>query len=361
MPDTPEPLKGRGTADNPDNRFETLVFRPDPEWHQFQWDAEEDPPAPQTRLLRDPSRKILAYNTSPDVGFSVSLNPYRGCEHGCSYCYARPTHEWLGFSSGLDFETKILVKDKAPELLAKALAAASWKPQGIFLSGVTDAFQPVERQLQLTRGCLQVLADYRNPVAIVTKNALVTRDIDLLAQLAQHRAALVCLSVTTLNAELVRRLEPRASTPVRRLAAIRRLAEAGIPTGIMVAPIIPGLTDHEIPAILQAAAEAGAQFAGHTLVRLPYSVGDLFRQWLDDHYPDRTHKVLNRIRAVRNGKLNDARWKSRMQGEGGLAEAIHRLFAIISRKVGLGGPFPALSTAAFQRPGQPSQLSLFSA
>ena len=246
MHDKHTPLKGRGTADNPDNRFETLVLRADPEWQDCQLDAEEDQPAPQTQLLRDPSRKILTSNTSPDVGFTVSLNPYRGCEHGCIYCYARPTHEWLGFSSGLDFETKILVKDKAPELLARALAAVSWKPQGIFLSGVTDAFQPVERRLELTRGCLRVLAEYRNPIAIVTKNALVTRDIDLLAQLAQHQAVLVCLSVTTLNAELARRLEPRASTPPRRLAAIRRLTEAGIPTGVMVAPIIPGLTDHEI-------------------------------------------------------------------------------------------------------------------
>lgn len=356
MDDKHKPLKGRGTADNPDNRFETLSYRPDPD---IQCEAEEDQPAPQTRLLRDPSRKILTYNDSPDVGFSVSVNPYRGCEHGCIYCYARPTHEWLGFSSGLDFETKILVKDRAPELLATALASRSWKPQGIFLSGVTDAFQPVERQLQLTRGCLRVLADYRNPVAIVTKNALVTRDIDLLLQLAQHQAALVCLSVTTLDADLARRLEPRASTPVRRLAAIRALAEAGIPTGVMVAPIIPGLTDHEIPAILNAAAQAGAQFAGHTVVRLPYSVSDLFSQWLDDHYPDRKNKILNRIRAIRNGKLNDARWKSRMRGEGVFAESIHSLFAVASRKAGFGAPFPTLSTAAFRQPGQPSQLSLF--
>ena len=218
-------LKGRGTPRNPTNRFETIAYEPDP--------ADPDMPAvgPKTRLLRNPSRTILSYNTSPDVGFRVSLNPYRGCEHGCIYCYARPTHEWLGFSAGLDFETNLLVKQDAPQLLDKALAAPSWQPQPIFFSGITDAYQPVERQLELTRGCLKVLAAYHNPVCIVTKSALVTRDCDLLTELAEDRAAWVGVSLTTLNAELARRLEPRASTPARRLAAITALAEAGIPVG----------------------------------------------------------------------------------------------------------------------------------
>ena len=350
-------LKGRGTPHNPTNRFETIAYQPDPDMP----DADPDQPGPKTRLLRDPSRTILSYNTSPDVGFRVSLNPYRGCEHGCVYCYARPTHEWLGFSAGLDFETKLMVKQDAPHLLDKALAAPAWQPQPIFFSGITDAYQPVERQLELTRGCLRVLAAYHNPVCIVTKSALVTRDCDLLAQLAEDRAAWVAVSLTTLKAELARHLEPRASTPARRLAAIAALAEAGIPVGVMIAPIIPGLTDHEIPALLKAAAQAGARFAGHTIVRLPYGVAELFSQWLEDYYPERKNKVLNRIRSMRQGKLNDARWKIRMRGEGVLAESIHDLFAAMSRKAGLDRPFPQLSTAAFRRPGQTHQLALFTA
>ena len=281
-------LKGRGTPRNPANRFETISYQPDPDTP----DSAPDLPGPKTRLLRDPSRTILSYNTSPDVGFRVSLNPYRGCEHGCIYCYARPTHEWLGLSAGLDFETTLLVKHDAPQLLDKALAAASWQPQPIFFSGITDAYQPVERRLEMTRGCLKVLAAYRNPVSIVTKSGLVSRDRDLLAQLAEDRAALVCVSLTTLDAEVARRLEPRASTPARRLAAIAALAEAGIPVGVMIAPIIPGLTEHEIPALLTAAAQAGAQFAGHTIVRLPYGVAELFGQWLEDHYPERKKRRL---------------------------------------------------------------------
>ena len=353
-------LKGRGTPRNPTSRFETISYQPDPADPDTPNSA-PDLPGPKTRLLRDPSRTILSYNTSPDVGFRVSLNPYRGCEHGCIYCYARPTHEWLGLSAGLDFETTLLVKHDAPQLLAKALAAPSWQPQPIFFSGVTDAYQPVERRLELTRGCLRVLAAYRNPVSIVTKSALVSRDRDLLAQLAEDRAALVCLSLTTLSAELARRLEPRASTPTRRLAAITALAEAGIPVGVMIAPIIPGLTDHEIPALLTAAAQAGAQFAGRTIVRLPYGVAELFGQWLEDHYPERKNAVLNRIRSIRRGKLNDARWKTRMRGEGVVAESIHGLFSVMSRKAGLNRPFPQLSSAAFRRPDQTCQLSLFTA
>src|SRR5713101_5248365 len=302
-------LKGRGTSDNPSNRFEAISYSPDPEvWGQ------EGIPQPATQLLRDPARTILSYNESPDVGFTVSLNPYRGCEHGCIYCYARPTHEWLGFSAGLDFETRILVKEEAPRLLQEALASPSWQPQVIALSGVTDPYQPVERQLRLTRRCLEVLAAWRNPVAVVTKNALVARDSDLFAELAQVNAAAVFISITTLDSQLARVMEPRASTPSRRLTAIDCLAQAGVPVGVMVAPVIPGLTDHEVSAILQAAAQAGAQFAGHTIVRLPHSVSDLFTQWLEAHYPERKNKVLNRIRALRLGTLNDPRWHTRMRG-----------------------------------------------
>ncbi len=276
-------------------------------------------------------------------------------------CYARPTHEWLGFSAGLDFETKILVKEHAQQLLRAALTAPRWRPQVIALSGVTDPYQPIERQLRLTRSCLEVLAEFRNPLAIVTKNALVTRDSDLLVQLARYNAVAVIISITTLDPQLARRMEPRASSPAKRIEAMRQLAQARVPVGVNVAPIIPGLTDTETPAILEAAAQAGAQFAGHTLVRLPYGVSDLFSHWLDTHYPERKNKVLNKIRSVRQGKLNDARWHRRMQGEGVVAEAIHAMFVLTCRKVGLARKGPELSTASFRRPGEVAQLNLFSA
>jgi len=344
MPDKRLLFKGRGTAKNPPNRFERLSYDLDPEG------VTEDVPSPRTRLLRDPTRTILSYNDSPDVGFAVSVNPYRGCEHGCIYCYARPTHEWLGFSVGLDFETQILVKQDAPRLLHQALASPRWQPQAIALSGVTDPYQPVERHLRITRGCLEVLAAWRNPVAIVTKNALIMRDCDLLSQLAEVEAVAVFLSITTLDAQLARTMEPRASAPARRLEAIHVLARAGVPVGVMVAPVIPGLTDHEMPTILGAAARAGARFAGHTIVRLPHGVGDLFTDWLATHYPHHKNKVLNRIRAIRQGKLNDARWRIRMRGQGAFAESIHTLFALACHKVGLVTMGPQLSTAAFRRP-----------
>lgn len=353
----PSFVKGRGTADNPPNRFETLVYVSDPE--ESTSEESEQPPGPRMTLFRDPSRSIVTRNDSPDVGFTLSVNPYRGCEHGCTYCYARPTHEWLGFSAGLDFESKILVKDQAPVLLRAALASPQWQPQIIAMSGVTDPYQPIERRLRLTRGCLEVLAAFRNPVAIVTKNALITRDTDLLARLAESNAAAVIISITTLDAQLARRLEPRASAPEKRLDAIRALARAGIPVGVNVAPIIPGLTDMETPAILNAAARAGAQFAGHTIVRLPYGVGDLFVHWLATHYPERKEKVLNKIRSMRLGKLNDSRWSRRMRGEGALAEAIHHLFTLACRKAGLATSGPRLSIDAFRRSAETLQLSLF--
>lgn len=351
----PPQRKGRGTLENPPNRFEQIAYEPDP-------DVLNDPderPNPRTLLLRDPSRSILSHNESPDVGFSTSVNPYRGCEHGCTYCYARPTHEWLGFSAGLDFETKILVKEHAPQLLRATLASPRWQPQVVALSGVTDPYQPIERKLLLTRGCVEVLTEFRNPVAIVTKNALVARDVDLFVQLAQVQAVAIIVSVTTLNPQLAHRMEPRASAPQKRLDAIRTLAHAGVPVGVNVAPIIPGLTDSETPAILTAAAEAGAQFAGHTIVRLPYAVKDLFVNWLAEHYPDRKDKVLNRIRSIRHGKLNDARWHHRMKGEGLFAESIHAIFSLGCRKAGLATKGPQLSTAAFQRPHMDVQLELF--
>lgn len=346
------PIRGRGAAGNPANRFERISYVPDPEC------TDPEDPAPETQFLTDTSRSIIAYNDSPDVGFDASLNPYRGCEHGCIYCYARPTHEYLGFSAGLDFETKILVKEDAPDLLRGELASARWNPQVVAISGVTDPYQPVERRLMLTRRCLEVFLEFRNPVALVTKNYLVTRDLDLLAELARYDAASVTLSVTTLDGDLSRIMEPRTSHPNRRLAAVEALAQEGVPVGVLVAPVIPGLTDHEIPAILTAVARAGASFAGYTPVRLPHAVASLFEEWLTRHYPDKKEKVLNRIRAIRGGKLNDSRFGSRMQGEGIFAEQIAELFSLACRKAGLSEEGPDLSTAAFRRPSGP-QLPLF--
>ena len=340
----------RGAGSNPAGRFEKIAYVPDPE---------ADDPLPRTQFLKDSARSIIATNDSPDVGFSASINPYRGCEHGCVYCYARPTHEFLGFSAGLDFESKILVKEDAPRLLRDELASPRWKPQVLALSGVTDPYQPVEARLQLTRRCLEVLAEFRNPVVIITKNHRVTRDVDLLGALAGHRAAAVVVSITTLDPALAAALEPRTSVPSRRLAAIEALARAGIPAGVNVAPVIPGLTDHEMPAILKAAREAGAQFAGHTVLRLPYGVKDLFRQWLEQHFPDRAKKVLHRVEEVRGGRLNDPRFGSRMTGEGVYAEQVAALFDHARRKAGLAESSPELSTNAFRIPPGP-QLTLFS-
>ncbi len=312
------------------------------------WNPEDDP-LPRTVFLKDTTQTIIAYNDSPDIGFEASINPYRGCEHGCIYCYARPFHEYLGFSSGLDFETKIMVKENAPELLRKELAAKKWKPQVISMSGVTDCYQPVERKLKLTRRCLEVLAEFRNPVGIVTKNLLVTRDIDVLSELARHNAVAVFISLTTLDSELRSILEPRTSPPVARLRTIKQLADAGIPVGVMLAPMIPGLTDSEIPLLLKAASEAGARFAGYVALRLPFSVAPQFEQWLEKHYPDRKEKVLNQIRSLRGGKLYQADWGKRMSGDGIIADQMGKLFDVARRKYGLTGR-PELSTEAFRRP-----------
>jgi DNA repair photolyase len=348
----PQPIHGRGASHNPANRFERLHLEPDPE-------DENDPdrPARRTIYLRDFTRTIIAHNDSPDVGFESSINPYRGCEHGCIYCYARPTHEYLGFSAGIDFESRIMVKENAAQLLEDELSSPRWKPQTLVMSGVTDPYQPVERRLKITRACLEVLARFRNPIGIITKNQLVTRDLDLLGELATHGAAAVNISITSLDPKLQRVLEPRTSSPRARLDAISQLRTAGIPVGVMTAPIIPGLNDHELPAILEAATEAGARFAGYTVVRLPYAVAPLFERWLEEHFPDRKEKVLGRIRQLRGGeRLNDPRFKSRMRGEGIFAEQIRDLFIIGCKRAGMGER-PKLSAEAFRRPGE--QLALF--
>jgi DNA repair photolyase len=337
-----EAIHGRGASWNPQNRFETIEYVRDEE-------AEEQP-APNTLFLRDPTRTIIAHNDSPDVGFESSINPYRGCEHGCIYCFARPTHEYLGFSAGLEFESKILVKEDAPELLREELMSPRWKPHLIAISGVTDAYQPIERKLQITRRCLEVLAEFRNPTCIITKSHLVTRDIDVLQELAKYDAVSVNLSVTTLDPALANIMEPRASTPARRLEAVEALAKANIPIGVMVAPVIPAITDHEMPAILTAAANAGATSAGFVLLRLPWAVAPLFERWLDEHYPDRKQKVLNRVRFLRDGKLYDSRWGVRQRGEGIFAEQLDAIFDVTCRKLRLNEIDRDVSAASFRRP-----------
>ncbi len=500
----PGPIKGRGAAENPPNRFERLSYEDDPEAFD-----PEAPPQP-TQYFRDATKSIIATNQSPDVGFDASINPYRGCAHGCSYClgpdtpvlfadwvwrpigevevgdvligfdefpekgrtrkyrlsevrdvwwsrqqtvrlvtasgdvttteshrwlvrdrgwtcthnlergaalasphwgeagrrpgegeterddfalqprpieaaergavrdvvdittstgtffaaglathncFARPTHEYLGFSAGLDFETKIMVKDDAAALLRRELASPRWKPQTLGLSGVTDPYQPIEKKLAITRGCLEVLAEFRNPVAVITKNQLVTRDVDFLGELARHDAAAVFMSVTTLRPELQKVLEPRASPPAQRLRAIETLASAGVTVGVLVGPVIPALTDHELPAILDAARRAGAKFGSYVVLRLPYAVKDVFLRWLDDHAPERKEKILSRIRDLRDGKLNDASFGSRMRGAGAFADEIRELFRIGCRRAGMPNERPTLSVAAFRRAGG-EQLSL---
>jgi len=349
-------IHGRGASANPANRFEKLhldltdVVDVDPA-------EEEERPRGATQYFRDGSKTIITRNNSPDVGFETSVNPYRGCEHGCIYCYARPTHEYLGFSAGLDFESKIVVKTDAPELLRAELESRHWQPQVIVMSGVTDPYQPVEKQLRITRGCLEVLAQFRNPVAVITKNRLVTRDIDLLQELTKFDAAAVNISITSLDPKLQRVLEPRTSSPEARLDAVKQLRAAGIPVGVMVAPIIPGLTDHEAPKLLEACAGAGAQFAGYTIVRLPWAVAPLFERWLEERFPDRKEKVLGRIRDLRgNGRLNNSEWHTRTTGEGIFAEQIASLFEVGRRRSGIGER-EQLSTAAFRK--STTQLDLF--
>lgn len=341
--------RGRGAGENPPNRFDRLRVETD----EDAW-VDDDPRPLRTVFLRDDSQAILSPNDAEDLSFSYGLNPYRGCEHGCAYCYARTYHEYLGFSAGLDFESKIVVKPEAPALLEKALAKPSYQPGTISLSGATDCYQPVERRLELTRRCLEVLARFRNPVVIITKNALVTRDLDHLAELARHRAVAVYLSVTTLDADLARVLEPRASTPRARLETLRRLADAGIPAGVSAAPMIPGLNDSEMPAILKAAARHGASFAAYSMVRLPGTVAGVFASWLDRHQPLAKEKILGRIRDLHGGKLNSTTAVARLRGTNESAAQWKALFHACCRKHGLTSGTPPLDPASFRRliPGQ---------
>lgn len=344
--------KGRGAVSNESGRFNQLQTT-----YEFtdSYVDEDDIPSLKTEFYKDTSKTILNKYDSPDLGSGHSLNVYRGCEHGCIYCYARPTHEYFNLSTGLDFESKIFVKENAPQLLREALMKKSWKPEAVMMSGVTDCYQPIERALQLTRQCLKIFAEFKNPVSIITKNFLVTRDLDILAQMAQDNLVSVTLSVTTLDEKLGRVMEPRTSSPQRRLQAIKILSQAGVRVSVNVAPVIPGLTDHEMPRILEAAAEAGAVSAGYVLVRLPHSVKDLFSEWLETNWPEKKDKVLGAIRGLRDGQLYDASFETRMVGTGARADHLADVFKLFKKKYFIQKKYESLRTDLFIRPGD--QLS----
>jgi DNA repair photolyase len=343
-------IRGRAAAVQPDNPYLRTHQIDDFEHVAEDADYLESLDCPPTTYLDDQSQSIVATNDSPDVGFNYSVNPYRGCSHGCSYCFARPTHEYLGFSAGIDFETKIMVKRQAPELLRKFLARPKWNAEPIIFSGVTDCYQPAEREFKLTRGCLAVAAECRQPVAILTKNALITRDLDVLQELAAHQAVRAAVSVTTLDQSLARVMEPRTSAPAARLRAIETLAKAGVPTNVMIGPIIPGLTDSEVPAILKAASEAGAIGVHHTILRLPSTVKDVFLDWIARQRPNHAAKVEAFVRAARGGKLNTSEFGKRMRGTGPLVDQIEQTLRVFAKRYGLDGAGPSLSNKSFRPP-----------
>lgn len=349
MPDQPTP-KGRGSHLHPPNRFTLIQYENDFEHLEHEADYLQGLNQPKTEYFTDHARSIVSENDSPDVPFRYSVNPYRGCLHGCSYCYARPTHEYLGLNAGLDFETKVFVKQDAPALFRDFLARDSWRPEPVTLSGVTDCYQPAERHFRVTRGCLEVAVEARQPLSLITKNALILRDLDLLRNLAVDHLVHVSVSVTTLDAELARSMEPRTSTPRAKLRAVKTLADAGVPVRVLIAPVIPGLNDSEIPAILAAAKEAGAHAAGYVLLRLPLTVAPVFQEWLARERPDMLAKVEGRIRETRGGKLNDPRFGKRMRGSGVIADQINELFRLFARRHGLDGELPDYDCGRFRPP-----------
>src|SRR5690348_8719037 len=351
-----ERRRGRGAQSNVSGRYEPLArVAFDDGWRTL-----EDLPPFKTTVSLDATRKIITRNDSPDIGFDRSINPYRGCEHGCVYCFARPTHAYLGLSPGLDFESKLLVKPEAAELLERELAAPGYSPRVIAIGTNTDPYQPIERRYQVMRRILEVLDRAGHPVGIVTKSALVLRDLDILARMAERNLAKVALSVTTLDAGLARTMEPRAATPMRRLETLRRLSAAGVPTTVMVAPVIPALNDSEIERILEAAHAAGVREAGYVLLRLPLEVRDLFREWLRENYPDREKHVFKLVRDMRGGKDYDSKWFERQRGRGPYAYLIGRRFELACEKLGLNASRTQLTTEHFRRPkADAAQLSLF--
>jgi DNA repair photolyase len=351
-----ERRRGRGAQSNASGRYEPLArIAFDDGWRSL-----DDLPPFKTTVQTDATRKIITRNDSPDIGFDRSINPYRGCEHGCVYCFARPTHAYLGLSPGLDFESKLFVKPDAAELLEKELAAPGYQPKVIAIGTNTDPYQPIDRRYEVMRRVLEVLERTGHPVGIVTKSALVLRDLDILARMAERKLAKVALSVTTLDPELARKMEPRASTPMRRLETLRRLSQAGVPTSVMVAPIIPALNDSEIERILEAAQVAGVKEAGYVLLRLPLEVRDLFREWLMANYPDRYRHVMKLVRGTRDGKDYDSEWGTRMKGTGPYAWMLGRRFEVACERLGLNVTRTSLTTQHFRKPKpNDAQLSLF--
>ncbi len=351
-----EARRGRGAVSNASGRFESQTrFLADDGWGT----AEREPPVRRTEVTIDASKSVIARNDSPDVGFDRSINPYRGCEHGCVYCFARPTHAWLGLSPGLDFESRLFAKPDAAEILLGELAKPGYDCRPIAMGTNTDPYQPLEQRMEITRSILEVLAAHDHPVTIVTKSHAIVRDIDILAPMAERNLVHVALSVTTLDRDLARVMEPRAATPRRRLAAIRRLREAGIPTGVMVAPVIPAINDMEIEEILQAAAWAGADGAAYVLLRLPLEIKDLWAEWLETHFPDRAGKVMRLLREMRGGHDYDARFGLRMKGTGPYAQLIQRRFRLAKKRLGLVAKDRDLDIGRFRRPVRPGdQLTL---
>ncbi|MBS0356897.1 MAG: PA0069 family radical SAM protein [Proteobacteria bacterium] len=362
----PAPPRGRGSRLNPDNRF--AAWRRDgfdDGWEGSASAADDDAApskSPATTLILDQAKSVITRNSSPDVPFNQSVNPYKGCEHGCAYCFARPTHAYLGLSPGLDFETKIVWKPDAPAVLRRELAAPGYRCEPIALGINTDGWQPVERRLGLTRQLLEILAETRHPVSIVTKSALIERDVDLLADMARDDLVHVMFSITTLDPALARKLEPRAATPARRLAAMERLRAAGVPVGTLFAPLIPAINDHEMEAVLEAAHAAGSDTAGYALLRLPYELKELFADWLDSHFPDRARHVMSLLRQLRGGELYDTRFGHRMRGQGVFADLYKQRLQRLVERLGLNRSRRRLNTAAFRPPARPAderQLQLF--
>jgi len=349
--------KGRGALTNPASRFEAQRI----EACEDEWTTEEDiPPRPRTRVRTDPVKSILSENDSPDIPFHRSMNPYKGCEHGCIYCFARPYHAYWGLSPGLDFETQLFAKTEAPQRLRETFARRSYRPEPIALGTATDPYQPIEREHRITRQLLEVLLEHRHPVGIVTKNALVLRDLDLLAELAKRRLVHVYLSVTSLDPALARSMEPRASAPHRRIATIAALSAEGVPTGVLFSPAIPGLNDHELERVFAAAADAGASGAGSMLLRLPHELKELFGDWLQEHHPLRRDRVLSLLRSCRGGQLYRSAFGERMRGTGPYAELLQRRYRHALDRYGLDERRYAFDTTAFVRPeGNPRQLPLF--
>ena len=353
-----ERRRGRGSVTNASGRFEPLAKMP----FDDGWQSLDELPAFKTYVQVEKPRRIITSNQSPDLGFDRSINPYRGCEHGCIYCYARPTHAFQGLSPGLDFETRLFVKPDAPELLARELAAPGYEPRMIALGTNTDPYQPIEKQWQVTRRILEVLRDAGHPVGIVTKSALVLRDLDILSDMARKNLAKVALSVTSLDHRLARAMEPRASTPQRRLEAIRKLAAAGVPAAVLVAPIVPAINDAEIERILDAAAAAGASEAGYIMLRMPLEIKDLFREWLREHFPDKLDHVIALVRDLHGGKDYDPTFGKRQTGTGPYAWSIGRRFELACKRLGLNQRRARLTSAHFKRPrAVGGQLDLFAA